>query len=819
MSDLTLRKLRNSENFFNLYMKLVAKTPMSRIEKETILRIAILLINDENEILQRLGYRIVLFYSNKTDDYRPLYDIAINSGYAPISKIIEDIKFVSPEYDDGDESFFSLFNSSLLEFYKVDNQYMTFSQQELMREFAKNANRTMAVVAPTSYGKSELFSSFCRQNRHHNICMIVPTKALLAQTKQRLLHALDAEDNRRIITHPDMYVDNGEPFIAVLTQERLLRLFQDDDQLSFRYVFIDEAHNLLENEQRSILLAQAIILLNGRNEEVAYKFLSPFLVDTNNLTTKYTDKEIWPHIVEERLKSERFYLIDFREGNGAAQPLRFYDHFLDKYSNVEGETFRNRFEFLGRLSASKNIVYLNSPPKIERFVSQLIEHRDNIVNREIQAVCDELAHFIHQDFMLIRCLRKGLVYHHGSLPDIVKLYVEHIFSAVTDISHIVTSSTLLEGVNIPAEKLFLFEVKKGSKNLSASQFQNLVGRICRFSEIFNADNGSPKKLESCIYVVGGHECGVRANLENFLKNSTKIDKEVKDKIENVLLENTELTNEDNWESKLEADQTLENIAPGITGENANYASTPIGRLCYVNNITEIDILRSENEMYQRIGEVQEHAITTVQELLRLIANVFVDHLKEGVEPNLERLQYTPTQNFYAMYLTWRMQNTSYSEMISNVLQHWERVEDPIVYVHKWGDMARDEDGFRSWYVNIRDKSKSERVNLAVVRVKEEQDFVDNYLIKFVEVLNDLNLLNEEMYLRIKYGTNDRYKIALINSGINNHLANVLLDNYAAFLEVNVEAKSVSIDAGVIEQMEANEENSILVFETKFHVRG
>ncbi|WP_417783848.1 DEAD/DEAH box helicase [Terasakiella pusilla] len=818
MSDLTLLKLRKSDRLFNLYMKLVMGDEMADVEKEAILRIALLFLNDEKEILRRLGYRIILFYSNKYRDYAPLYDIAINSGFAPISKIIEDKEFEEPDEDD--ERFFSLFNSSLLEFYKEDNKYLTFSQQELIKSFAENADQTIAVVAPTSYGKSELYSSFCRQKREHNICLMVPTKALLAQSKQRLLNALDEDDHRRIITHPDMYIDDGEPFIAVLTQERLLRLLQSDERLSFRYVFIDEAHNLLEKEQRSILLAQAIILLNRRDTEAAYKFLTPFLVDTDNLSTKYTDKEIRPHIIDERLKSERYYLIDFRNADGVAQPLRYYDHFFNEYSNVDGEAYGNRYELLNAHSASKNIIYLNSPPKIERFVSQFIQHREDIQNREVQAACAELAQFIHQDFRLIQCLRKGLVYHHGSLPDIVKLYVEHLFSRITDISHIVTSSTLLEGVNIPAEKLFLVEVKKGPKNLSPSQFQNLVGRVCRFSEIFHADSGSPKKLEPSVYIVGGHECGSKANLENFLRKSSKVDNKIKDKAENVLLENSELKNEDDKKRKLEADQTLENLSPGVTGEEVSYASTLVGRLCYVNNITEIDILRCEELMDQKIAEIEEQSISTVREILRMIDHVFIDHLREGEQnKNLERLRYRATQNFYSMYLTWRMENTSYSEMIAKVLHYWEGVEDPIVFVQKWGDTARNDEGYREWYVNIREKTRRERVNLAIVRVKEEQDFVDNFLIKFVEVFHDLNLLDEDMYLRIKYGTNDRSRIALINCGINHHLANVLMENYSEFMDVNVEAKSVSIDEGILDKMEENDENSILVFETKFHIRG
>jgi hypothetical protein len=462
--------------------------------------------------------------------------------------------------------------------------------------------------------------------------------------------------------------------------------------------------------------------------------------------------------------------------------LRYYDQFFNDYADVEGETFANRYDFLNSHSAGKNIIYLNSPPKIERFMSQLIQYRDDVQNMELETVCEELGEFIHEDFRLIQCLRKGLVYHHGSLPDIVKLYVEHIFSKVEDVSHIVTSSTLLEGVNIPAEKLFLIEVKKGRKSLTASQFQNLVGRVCRFSEIFNLESGSPKKLEPSVYVVGSHDCDKRANLEDFLRTRSKIDKKIKDNTENVLLENTKLKDDKDRADKLEADQALENLSPGITGENVNYATTPVGRLCFAHNVTEIDILRFEDQMDQKVREIPEGSISSTREILRNIAYVFLDHLKPGDdEKKLDRLKNLPAQNFYSMYLSWRMQN--------------------------------------KWYVNIREKTHAERVNLAVVRVKEEQDFVDNFIIKFVEVFNDLNLLDEDLYLKIKYGTNDQFRIALINCGINSHLANVLLDDYSEFIEVNVDAKSVSIDAGVLDKMRDNAENSILVFETQFHIRG
>jgi replicative superfamily II helicase len=47
------------------------------------------------------------------------------------------------------------------------------------------------------------------------------------------------------------------------------------------------------------------------------------------------------------------------------------------------------------------------------------------------------------------------------MPENVRLYVEHAFSKIDTIKYIVTSSTLLQGVNIPAEKIFLLDTKKG----------------------------------------------------------------------------------------------------------------------------------------------------------------------------------------------------------------------------------------------------------------------------------------------------------------------------------------------------------------------
>ena len=83
MRTLTLQKIRalknKNDSFFKLYEKLIVQdTPaLTYNEKKFLLKLAILFLNQDDEYINKLGYRIILEYSTKFDDYKPLYEIAI----------------------------------------------------------------------------------------------------------------------------------------------------------------------------------------------------------------------------------------------------------------------------------------------------------------------------------------------------------------------------------------------------------------------------------------------------------------------------------------------------------------------------------------------------------------------------------------------------------------------------------------------------------------------------------------------------------------------------------------------------------------------
>ena len=86
--DLTLAKIRNTD-FASLYDRFVVGEKLSQKQYEILLAIAICFTNADDINVQQLGYRIVVEYCNQTNDYIPLYEIAINKGLYPVSKFIE----------------------------------------------------------------------------------------------------------------------------------------------------------------------------------------------------------------------------------------------------------------------------------------------------------------------------------------------------------------------------------------------------------------------------------------------------------------------------------------------------------------------------------------------------------------------------------------------------------------------------------------------------------------------------------------------------------------------------------------------------------
>ena len=407
----------------------------------------------DNKNLQRLGYRLFLLYSKITNDYKPLYELSLNKGLIPISQFIENNLNYSEKYG----NIYTEINSIDSNEFKWNSSYQTIGQFELFKEAAESKLKSQIIVAPTSYGKTELILSFIDHTKFKKICIISPTKSLLAQTKKRIINRFGY---RKIITYPEMYNDNDNEIIAVLTQERLLRLLQNNPNLKFNLLVVDEAHNILDDfsdeNSRSVILVSVIIICKKRNENIVCKYLTPFLKSKESLLIKYLpNADEWYSVVE-NVKSEMFYFYDLEYNKKVL---------LDQYSTKKDMLIDLQVDALGddadvviSNSDNKNVIYLNSPKKLENFAYELFSKLPEKQISRLNKAASDLREYVHENYKLADYIEKGVIYHHGSIPEPIRYFIEDLYINVQEIRMLIANSTLLEGVNIPATKMFILDL-------------------------------------------------------------------------------------------------------------------------------------------------------------------------------------------------------------------------------------------------------------------------------------------------------------------------------------------------------------------------
>lgn len=809
--DYTLKAIRlasnlNGSKFENIYSRAFTGHPLEESEWQSLLTTAILLLRSTEPLLNQLGYRIILQYTWVNGDYRPLHDVAVAKDYIPV------VELASRSMHENLPSPLakSLISASNTNYWVNAGEHGTFRTrgQMRLRAFASR-NGSRIVVAPTSYGKSELLAAKVRSVLDGRVCVVVPSKALLAQTARTLSwSSSDGVSYQRPLTHPDSY-SGQTSFVAVLTQERLFRLFQKNPELRFDLMLVDEAHGMLPHDDRSALLLQVLMIAAHRNPALETVFYTPFLSRAESLTHVNQNGTLAMSSSQEHVKIEKIYFK-----NRSSTQLHLFDQFLKTQYKVNQEVPSDEFKAVVCLAGKKNIVYVNRPRDAEKSASQLSAILPELDAASTQEAMQAIGELIHPQYSLIHCISRGVVFHHGKVPEIVRQFVERLFSDGTTGSprYLCTTSTLLEGVNTPADRMFILNPYKGRSHLSPMSFRNLIGRVSRFKEIFDPHLGGIEGLQPKIFVFGSRFDRADFLPFNFLKKTADAAIVPTDKILNPLLENS-------------IDQTerprlleeLENYEPGAAKvDDVRRVASEAGQACYKNGIRDFDVFDHEGRIQGGVDLLrsQDFLATEVSQILPTITSLFFQDVDLSKMKDLERVvNNEAAQRFYSMFLDWRSKRYPYKLMIASILRHWKDVEDSPVYVGTaWGDSTFDETGHMKAWVDLRSKTAVERVNLAVAKVKEEQDFIDHKLMRYVEALNDLGLVSESLYSRLKYGTDDPTEIGLIRAGASVDLTGVIVSRYRDFIDLKLDTGAVEVRTGLAGRMLEMGENKILAQE-------
>jgi len=204
---------------------------------------------------------------------------------------------------------------------------------------------------------------------------------------------------------------------------------------------------------------------------------------------------------------------------------------------------------------------------------------------------------------------------HGKMLDVIKNHSEYLYRTIEEIKYIVTTSTLLEGVNIPADRLIILDYRKANSRLSYAELNNLVGRAGRFNNIFAENDTDVRKLMPEIYIAKGF--GVmqeNARTDSFLRDRVRERELVMDDVRNSLLKNNESTKVDDEAQKKIKNmcnidpESIEFYRKMLNDEDIGLATTKFGRLCYGHCVNFFDILRYEKQISSSLESLNEENI-------------------------------------------------------------------------------------------------------------------------------------------------------------------------------------------------------------------
>ncbi|MDK9783828.1 DEAD/DEAH box helicase [Vibrio sp. B172a] len=778
--------LKKDDYFVSVLEKMTVNIPLDDKELEFILSCAIIFLMDysrdkrKNQYFE-FGYYIVLKCALNNNNYEPLLDVSTNYGFYPISKYIIENKLFS--------------NDSTTEFkldlelnrFKYNGIIETYDQKQSREVLIESDNRENCYIAPTSFGKSSLIVEIIKNKKYNKVAIIVPTKSLLIQTYKLIKRHFSGKN---IIFHDEMY-DGSNDFIAIFTQERALRLLKDES-ISFDLLIIDEAHNLFDKGARSILLTRLIRRNRKRNTKSTNYYLSPLISDSSNLKVD-TNQDFFERKIINNIKEADIYEYE-KDGN-----IRQYNRFLDCFFNLTNKSCY--LDYIVNSSKNKNFLYLRAPKKVEELSICLSDKLEILDSESLNILSDTVSKNVHKDFYCVEYIKKGLVYLHGKLPDLIKEYLEYKFSNNNEVKYVVANSVILEGVNLPVDNMYILN----ARSLDHKSLINLIGRVNRLNEVFDIDRRSLDKLVPNVHFINSDEFNKGVKMENkikMLKSSV-----FSDSLNNPLLYNFDIEtlrdqlekykNKGDLNKIMEIEEKISKYFEVLEKEDFLINSDDEGPNRVKKILLESEVLSiydNKNEAIEllknRINYVQLHNDWDSAHVIDKVYLFFIDGLESRISnPKILRLKHEKARSFYKMF-TDNLHRLTLKEHISGNISYFQAIknkpEGRLFFIgDSYGEFSRDGSNGNNLYLDLSTKTRKEMANIALVKIKIESDFVSYDLNDYVNVLFDLGLINESEYDLYIYGTDNKSNSEFVKLGISGSLINKLdKDGQIANLNIN-----------------------------------
>lgn len=348
-------------------------------------------------------------------------------------------------YNDGLASSAYNYKDDEFVFHSLQKQVYTYLIQK----------KNVVLSASTSVGKSAIIDSIIEFGELKRIVIIVPTIALIDETRRRLSEKFGA--NYQVITHPSQTCIN-ECSLYILTQERVLER-QDLNQIDL--FIVDEFYKLnleSEDDSRSVLLNIAFIKLLKNSKQ--FYFIGPNIdsvIGLSNLGLNYI----------------------FIPSEFSTVALNIYEFNLP---TRDDQRINKTVELLYH-DKSATMIYCQSPKSAVKVAAELISKGCGDLSDKNQDIILWLSKNYHKDWIVVQALRHGIGIHHGSLPRAIQQRMVRLFNQ-GKIKILVCTSTIIEGVNTSAKNVIIFDRRLNTSLVTSFTHKNIQGRAGRMGRHF-----------------------------------------------------------------------------------------------------------------------------------------------------------------------------------------------------------------------------------------------------------------------------------------------------------------------------------------------
>lgn len=339
------------------------------------------------------------------------------------------------------------------EVFKVDtggNEELTLHREQstLLKKLIDG--ESIAVSAPTSFGKSFVIDAYISIKKPSNVVIIVPTIALTDETRRRLYKKFAQE--YKIITTTE--VELSEKNIFIFPQERAINYVNKIKELDI--LIIDEFYKASSkfDSTRSPTLVKAILKL-GKIAKQKY-FLAP---NINSLgENQFT-------------KGMEFVPLDFNT---------VYLEKIDKYLEIGNDESLKSQCLLDILNSkdTKTLIYAGTFTNIESLSTLFLTSLSEKDNYLLELFSSWLGENYDFNWSLTKLVKRGVGVHNGRLHRSLSQIQVRLFEADQPLNTIISTSSIIEGVNTSAENVVIWANRsgKGRARLNDFTYKNIMGR-------------------------------------------------------------------------------------------------------------------------------------------------------------------------------------------------------------------------------------------------------------------------------------------------------------------------------------------------------